>query len=59
MRLILDNLVDTDCLRVLCNEQTTGMGYIGVLWGIILGGWLSAMLKSKDLMVSRLSDVTG
>ncbi|KAI0725355.1 hypothetical protein C8Q72DRAFT_785719 [Fomitopsis betulina] len=33
--------------------KTGGSGYLDVLWGIILGDWLSASLVGKDMFVSR------
>ncbi|KAJ3889276.1 hypothetical protein GG344DRAFT_78974 [Lentinula edodes] len=41
------------------NGKTSGMGYFNILWGIIVGGWISSLMKSKDLMVSRISGMTG
>ncbi|KAJ7048407.1 hypothetical protein C8F01DRAFT_1213857 [Mycena amicta] len=36
-----------------------GSSYFGVLWGIIIGGWLTAWIKSKDLLVGRLRGDSG
>ncbi|KAJ4475687.1 hypothetical protein J3R30DRAFT_581487 [Lentinula aciculospora] len=41
------------------NGKDSGMCYFDILWGIMVGGWLSSLLNSKDLMVSRLSPFTG
>ncbi|KAJ4476155.1 FAD/NAD(P)-binding domain-containing protein [Lentinula lateritia] len=41
------------------NGKTSGMSYFNILWGIIVGGWISSLMKSKDLMVSRISGMTG
>ncbi|KAF5381840.1 hypothetical protein D9757_008354 [Collybiopsis confluens] len=39
--------------------QAGGMGYFDVLWGIVVGNWLTAMMKSKTLMVSSVPGMTG
>lgn len=35
-----------------------GIGYLPLLWGIILGDWFSAMIKSKALFVSMAQKTT-
>ncbi|KAF5364780.1 hypothetical protein D9758_009319 [Tetrapyrgos nigripes] len=40
-------------MMLVTNGKSSGLGYLDLLWGIILPGWLSAMLKSKTLMVSQ------
>ncbi|KAJ3771369.1 hypothetical protein FB446DRAFT_645393 [Lentinula raphanica] len=37
---------------------TSGMGYLDILWGIIINGWISSF-SSRDLAVSRLPRFTG
>lgn len=32
--------------------QNYGVSYIGLLWGITLGDWLTKMIKGKGLLVS-------
>ncbi|KIK58823.1 hypothetical protein GYMLUDRAFT_60557 [Collybiopsis luxurians FD-317 M1] len=44
---------------LITNGKGGGMGYFDVLWGIVIGGWLASLMKSKDLMVSRLPGITG
>ncbi|KAJ7048527.1 hypothetical protein C8F01DRAFT_1223079 [Mycena amicta] len=44
---------------VLTNGKRGGSSYFGVLWGIIIGGWLTAWIKSKDLLVGRLRGDSG
>ncbi|KAE9405832.1 FAD/NAD(P)-binding domain-containing protein [Gymnopus androsaceus JB14] len=44
---------------IITNGKASGLGYVDVLWGIVIGGWLSAMIKSKTLMVSSISGLTG
>lgn len=39
--------------------KSKGSGYLGILWGIQLGNWLSAWLKSKTLMVPMVRKVLG
>lgn len=39
--------------------KSRGAGYIGFLWGIQLGNWLSAWLKSSDLMVPKVRKTMG
>jgi len=41
-------------LIVVTNGKNGGAGYFGFLWGIVIGNWLAAMLKSKTLMVSMI-----
>ncbi|KDQ63257.1 hypothetical protein JAAARDRAFT_29276 [Jaapia argillacea MUCL 33604] len=38
---------------VITNGRNGGAGYIGLLWGITIGDWLSKTLKSKELFVSK------
>ncbi|KAJ4473853.1 hypothetical protein J3R30DRAFT_3671904 [Lentinula aciculospora] len=46
-------------MMVVTNGKASGMGYFAILWGIIVGGWISSLLKSKNLMVSGISGLTG
>ncbi|KAF9067915.1 hypothetical protein BDP27DRAFT_1448751 [Rhodocollybia butyracea] len=41
------------------NGKASGLGFLDVLWGITLSGWVVSMIKSKGLFVSGLSKVTG
>ncbi|KAG6908946.1 hypothetical protein DXG01_002725 [Tephrocybe rancida] len=36
-----------------------GAGYMDMLWGISLGGWVTAMLKSRELLVARVGGIIG
>ncbi|KAF9471447.1 FAD/NAD(P)-binding domain-containing protein [Pholiota conissans] len=36
---------------VVTNGKYGGAGYFGVLWGILIGNWLSSFLKSKSLLI--------
>jgi apoptosis-inducing factor 2 len=36
-----------------------GAVYLGILWGIMLGNWLTALLKSKDLVVGQARKALG
>ncbi|TFK21362.1 hypothetical protein FA15DRAFT_717116 [Coprinopsis marcescibilis] len=41
---------------------TLGMGgisYIGILWGIILGGWFTGFIKSKGLLINMVKGQLG
>ncbi|KAH9476010.1 Ferroptosis suppressor protein 1 [Psilocybe cubensis] len=40
-------------LIVLTNGKNGGSGYIGILWGIVVGNWFARMVKSRDLLVER------
>ncbi|KAF7300577.1 Apoptosis-inducing factor [Mycena chlorophos] len=44
---------------VLTNGKRAGSMFVGVLWGIILGGWITALVKSKELLVSRFRHESG
>ncbi|KAJ3835255.1 hypothetical protein F5878DRAFT_543529 [Lentinula raphanica] len=44
---------------VVTNGKASGMAYFDILWGITFGGWLSSLLKSKNLLVSKISSITG
>ncbi|KAI0068110.1 FAD/NAD(P)-binding domain-containing protein [Artomyces pyxidatus] len=39
---------------IITNGRYHGVGYFDVLWGIVLGNWLSSILKGRYLMVSML-----
>ena len=39
--------------------QTGGSGYIGLLWGIILGDFLTKTIKGKDLMIGMARGARG
>ena len=32
-------------------KQNGGVSYFGVLWGLILGNWLTSLLKSRTLLI--------
>jgi len=36
---------------IITNGKSSGAMYLGFLWGIMGGGWISAKLKSKELIV--------
>jgi NADH dehydrogenase FAD-containing subunit len=38
-------------LIVITNGRNGGVSYFGILWGLVFGGWLTKMLKSKSLLV--------
>lgn len=40
-------------------QQTRGSSYFGVLWGIILGNWLSAKIKSNDVLIEMTRKMLG
>ncbi|KAF7289860.1 Apoptosis-inducing factor [Mycena indigotica] len=44
---------------VLTNGRASGSSYFGVLWGIIIGGWLTALIKSKNLLIPRFRSDSG
>ncbi|PIL35059.1 hypothetical protein GSI_02846 [Ganoderma sinense ZZ0214-1] len=39
--------------------KTGGSGYIGLLWGIVLGDWLTKTIKGKDLMIGMARGARG
>ncbi|KAF8899037.1 FAD/NAD(P)-binding domain-containing protein [Infundibulicybe gibba] len=39
--------------------KTGGVGYIGMLWGIVLGDWFARLIKSKSLMISMMRSAVG
>jgi hypothetical protein len=39
--------------------QRGGISYFGVLWGLIFGGWFTALLKSKSLLVPMFRKESG
>ncbi|KIY62463.1 FAD/NAD(P)-binding domain-containing protein [Cylindrobasidium torrendii FP15055 ss-10] len=43
----------------LTNGRNSGSIYVDVLWGIILGGWITKIGKSKDLMVPMFRSAMG
>ena len=43
---------------LLC-AQSGGSGYLGFLWGIILGDFLTKMIKGKDLMIGMARGARG
>ncbi|KAF8181636.1 hypothetical protein BJ912DRAFT_979622 [Pholiota molesta] len=44
---------------ILTNGKTGGTGYFGILWGITIGNWLSALIKSKTLLVDMTKTKMG
>nr|BAE66642.1 hypothetical protein [Flammulina velutipes] len=46
-------------LIVITNGKNDGVGYFGVWWGIVIGGWLASLLKAKDLMLPATRVATG
>jgi len=46
-------------LIAITNGKYGGISYLGILWGIVLGNWLSALLKSKGLTVSIARGYSG
>ncbi|KAJ3728467.1 hypothetical protein C8R42DRAFT_264943 [Lentinula raphanica] len=43
---------------MISDGKFSGMGYLDILWGIIINGWISSF-SSRDLAVSRLPRFTG
>ncbi|KAF7323982.1 Apoptosis-inducing factor [Mycena kentingensis (nom. inval.)] len=43
----------------LTNGKHDGSTYLGFLWGLIFGGWVTRMLKSRDLLVGRFRKDAG
>ncbi|KAJ7848570.1 FAD/NAD(P)-binding domain-containing protein [Mycena olivaceomarginata] len=41
------------------NGKRGGISYFGVLWGLIFGGWFTALLKSKSLLVPMFRKESG
>ncbi|KAJ7243177.1 FAD/NAD-P-binding domain-containing protein [Mycena haematopus] len=41
------------------NGKRGGISYIGVLWGLIFGGWFTSLLKSKSLLVPMFRKESG
>ncbi|KAF8178481.1 hypothetical protein BJ912DRAFT_983962 [Pholiota molesta] len=39
---------------IVTNGRSAGNGYLGILWGITIGNWLSALIKSKHLLFDML-----
>ncbi|KAI0308135.1 FAD/NAD-P-binding domain-containing protein [Multifurca ochricompacta] len=37
---------------VVTNGRTHGVSFFGVLWGIVLGNWFSALVKGRELLVT-------
>ncbi|KAI9450584.1 FAD/NAD-P-binding domain-containing protein [Russula earlei] len=37
---------------VISNGKKQGIGYIGVLWGLVLGNWFSSSVKGRGLMIT-------
>ncbi|THV02169.1 FAD/NAD-P-binding domain-containing protein [Dendrothele bispora CBS 962.96] len=44
---------------IVTNGKSSGLGYLDMLWGIVLGQWFSVMIKSKTLMVSMGRGLSG
>ncbi|KAF5364793.1 hypothetical protein D9758_009322 [Tetrapyrgos nigripes] len=44
---------------VVTNGKSSGLGYLDLLWGIVLPGWVAAMAKSKTLLVSKAREAQG
>ncbi|KAF8965464.1 hypothetical protein BDZ97DRAFT_1812292 [Flammula alnicola] len=57
---ILSLLGSKESLMILItNGKNGGTGYLGILWGITLGNWLAALLKSRSLMVDMTKKMLG
>lgn len=41
---------------VLMRLKADGAGYLGFLWGITLGGWLTSLIKGKTLLLPMVRD---
>ncbi|KAJ7578203.1 FAD/NAD(P)-binding domain-containing protein [Mycena floridula] len=39
-------------MAVITNGRTSGVAYVGLLWGIVMGGWFAKMIKSQTLFVN-------
>ncbi|KAI0035045.1 FAD/NAD-P-binding domain-containing protein [Vararia minispora EC-137] len=35
------------------NGRERGVGYVGMLWGLVLGNWMVSRVKGRDLLVGR------
>ncbi|KAF8918888.1 hypothetical protein CPB85DRAFT_1279205 [Mucidula mucida] len=44
---------------VVTNGKEDGVAYLGILWGIVLGGWFSKLVKSRGLLLSQFKSATG
>ncbi|KAJ6608284.1 FAD/NAD-P-binding domain-containing protein [Mycena sp. CBHHK59/15] len=44
---------------ILTNGKWGGLSYFGVLWGIMLGAWITRFFKSKDLLVPMFRKESG
>ncbi|KAF9454136.1 FAD/NAD(P)-binding domain-containing protein [Macrolepiota fuliginosa MF-IS2] len=44
---------------VVTNGRNGGVGYLGILWGIVLGGWFARMVKSRKLLLDQLPGMVG
>ncbi|KAJ6511399.1 FAD/NAD(P)-binding domain-containing protein, partial [Mycena vitilis] len=44
---------------IVTNGKRGGASYFGVLWGILLGGWFTALTKSKSLLVPLFRKESG
>ncbi len=44
---------------VVTNGKEDGVAYLGILWGIVLGGWFSKLVKSRGLLLSQFRSATG
>lgn len=40
-------------------HQYDGISYLGVLWGLVFGGWFSSLFKAKELLVSATRGAMG
>ncbi|KII93158.1 hypothetical protein PLICRDRAFT_101083 [Plicaturopsis crispa FD-325 SS-3] len=38
-------------LAIITNGKGGGVGYIGILWGIVIGDWATRLIKSKGLLL--------
>ncbi|KAH9960643.1 FAD/NAD-P-binding domain-containing protein [Russula dissimulans] len=36
---------------IISNGKKQGIGFVGMLWGVVLGNWLSSSMKGRELMV--------
>jgi len=55
----LKNYKGSSEVIVITNGKKGGVAYIGILWGILLGDWFAAMIKSKNLLVSPMRAQAG
>ncbi|KII93171.1 hypothetical protein PLICRDRAFT_26482 [Plicaturopsis crispa FD-325 SS-3] len=46
-------------LIVVTNGRGGGVGYFGVLWGIVVGDWAARLIKAKDLMIPTARKALG